>query len=75
MMDVFRDPKKDSRKRSENVIIVVKNDELKGFRVLLPRNRIFITTRHVRPVKILLTLTLSTWRRYDVQRLRLSWNS
>ncbi|CAH0487692.1 unnamed protein product [Peronospora farinosa] len=52
--EVFREPKKNSLKqRSEKGLIVGKSDETKGFRVWLPRDRIVITTRHVRRVKTL----------------------
>jgi hypothetical protein len=51
---VYRNPKKKSlTKRGTPGIIVGKNDETKGYRVLLPAFQVVITTRHVGQIETL----------------------
>ncbi|KAJ0395767.1 hypothetical protein P43SY_005684 [Pythium insidiosum] len=51
---VFRDPKKKSLKeRAQAGIIVGKNEETKGFKVYLPKDRVVVTTRHIANVETL----------------------
>uniref|UniRef100_A0AAV1TE31 Polyprotein n=1 Tax=Peronospora matthiolae TaxID=2874970 RepID=A0AAV1TE31_9STRA len=50
----FRDPGKKSWKtRSQVGMVIGKNDETKGFRVYLPKERTVITTQHIRNVETL----------------------
>nr|CCA19525.1 GK15001 putative [Albugo laibachii Nc14] len=52
--ETYRDPKKNwLKQRSEQGIILGKCDEIKGFRVWLPCDRVIITTRHIRRVATL----------------------
>ena len=50
----FRDPGKKSWKtRSQVGMVIGKNDETKGFKVYLPKERIVITTQNIRNVETL----------------------
>ncbi|OWZ03940.1 Copia LTR rider [Phytophthora megakarya] len=50
----FRDPgKKTWRPRAQVGMIVGKNDETKGFKVYLPKDRMVITTQHIQNVETL----------------------
>lgn len=51
---VWRDPRKKSlAKHAERGLILGRNDETKGFKVLLLKDRVVTTTRHVTQIEIL----------------------
>lgn len=74
--DVFPDRKNDSlKRRSENVIILGKNDKRKAFACgFLVMALLLLPVTYV-TLRCLLTLTISTWRIYYVQRMRVTWKS
>ncbi|KAG3251046.1 hypothetical protein PI124_g4306 [Phytophthora idaei] len=65
---VYRDPrKKNFAQRAQQGTIVGVGEETKGYRVYLPKDRVVVTTQHVRNIE-----TLSKEQNESVQRLYLA---